>query len=167
MTEQPRDFGGYFQSMLQSARQAAAANGTDIEAMRARSEEISQQLAALRERTFNGLPDEEDDDSGERHTDRTATVIAEVDGRGRLLTVDISPFAMRDLETDELTAAIVEAIKLARTQASEQMREVFAELTPKLTDMPEAPPVSHADVAEVLAEAKEVAARWSDQQLKR
>jgi len=174
MTEPSSDFGSYADALLQSARRASAGiAGTEqgVEAMRARSEQIRAKLAELHEQTFNGLPDEDNEEDGAdvlgKRREREPNVVAEVDGRGRLLKVDISALAMRDLDPDELSEAIVEAIALARKQAAERMREVFAELTPNGGDLPTPPPFSLADIDTMMAQTKEVADRWTAEQLKR
>lgn len=165
MSDQSAQLTEYLEAMLARTRGAAAdvgqqpEPGTGVAAMRERAERIRAKLAELDGRTFNGLTEEEDE--AERAT-REPRVLAEVDGRGTLLSIDINPYAMRDYDAAELAQACTDAIKAARLQASAHIEETFAELAPQVEDMPTAPDLSGMDVDEILRQAKEVAQRWTN-----
>lgn len=167
MSGRKDEFASYMRSMLDAAKQVEIA--PDPDATRSRSENWGSKLAELANRTFTGVPDDEDpggDDSAESQFDRGVRVIAEVDGRGRLLRVEISPFAMRDLDTDDLAAACTEAIRLARTEAAAEMEAAMAEFRPPVRG-PELPSFGPEDFDEVVDAAKEVSEEWTTRTLGR
>jgi DNA-binding protein YbaB len=62
-------------------------------------------------------------------TSTQGTVTATVTGMGRLRTVAISPYAMRDLNNVQLGTAACEAIQDARLNAAKALQEALAEST--------------------------------------
>jgi DNA-binding protein YbaB len=78
-------------------------------------------------------------------------IVAEVDGRGILLRIDIGPFAMRDLTATEIAGACADAIGVARSSLVEFMKSVRSELADS-----EAEDERFDDPKEILRQAMEV-----------
>lgn len=56
-------------------------------------------------------------------------VVAEVNGTGKLVNLEISPYAMRDMDAAELGRACGEAIAAARKALSDELRGALARVT--------------------------------------
>jgi DNA-binding protein YbaB len=105
---------------------------------------MTQRFAELQSQTFEGMVDDDD------------RVIAVVDGRGKLVRIQISPYAMRDLDAAELSAACTNAIVAARTNAAQSLGESLKALTG--FDLENAPPP--ADPRQIWQEARR-ASGWN------
>lgn len=162
MTDEGRDLASYLRAMMAASEQVDVQR--DPEQLRAQSAGLTAKLSELAGRTFTGIPDDEEDDrargDSEARFDREVRVVAEVDGRGRLVNLEISPFAMRELETDDLATACTEAIRRARVEAAEQIEAVLAELRPAV-DLPPRPEISLDDIEELFTAAREVSEEWT------
>jgi hypothetical protein len=84
------------------------------------------------------------------------SVVAVVDGRGKLLRMQISPYAMRGLAAGELGRACTDAIAAARAAAATAMSDALKRLTGIDPDTAEAP----KDLRQVWKQAGR-ATRWS------
>lgn len=116
------------------------------ELLRSTEADLSEHLAAMdeiRNRTYRGAAGPECDDE---------RVVAEVDGNGALISMEISPHAMRDMDADGLALACTEALEAARSAMSEAVRDRFAGIAE--VDLEATPPIT--DAAEVLRQAREM-----------
>jgi DNA-binding protein YbaB len=121
---------------VEEARQEAAAKLADLQ----------NQLAEIQARTYVGAAGPEGDDE---------RVVAEVDGNGELIRVEISPYGMRDFDAGQLSIACTEAIAAAR----DRLAAAFQERLPMTAQtsgegMPEL-----LDMGEIFRHAKEMAWR--------
>lgn len=105
---------------------------------------MTRQLAELQSQTFEGTVDDDD------------RVVAVVDGRGKLLRMQISPYAMRDLDAAALSRACTEAVAAARIAAAASMGEALKRLAG--FDLENAPPP--ADPRQIWREARK-AGGWN------
>lgn len=103
-----------------------------------RLHEMTEAFAEVQSRTFEGSAGDDQ-------------VVATVDGRGGITSVDISPYAMRDLSAAELGPAAAEAIRVARQSASEALRASLGDLV----DVEAGSSPRPADPREVLRQARE------------
>lgn len=116
------------------------------ELLRSTEADLTEHLAAMdeiRNQTYRGAGGPERDDE---------RVVAEVAGNGALLSMEISPYAMRDLDADGLANACTEALEAARSAMSEAVRERFAGIAE--VDLEATPPIT--DAAEALRQAREM-----------
>lgn len=131
------------------ATQQPGRNGEppELEELRASTEaELAEQLAAMetiRSRNYRGAAGPEFDDE---------RVMAEIDGNGTLVSMEISPFAMRDMDAAELSRACTEALDAARAALSAQLQELVT--GSNATDLASTPPV--VDVSGAFRHVKEM-----------
>ncbi|MBM7789701.1 YbaB/EbfC family nucleoid-associated protein [Tenggerimyces flavus] len=124
------DNGQDLTSYVEELRRTARPGGDPRQLLGPLHERISamtRQLAELQTQAFEGRVDDDD------------RVVAVVDGRGTLLRMRVSPFAMRDLDAAELSRACTEALAAARINAAESMGEALKRLTG--FDLVNAPPL--------------------------
>lgn len=126
--------------VLESMRQAgteAAEGGADPSAlfgplqdrMRGMLQEIEDVQSATYE-GFSGLLDEGDEaEIADDERERQRRVLAEISGRGKLLRIDIGPYAMRDMDAEELSRACVEALMAARQKMAATLTSRITEIT--------------------------------------
>ncbi len=89
---------------------AASSDETAVRRIREAADELGREFRATAETTVTA-------------GDPSGHVTAEVSGSGRLRSIDINPYAMRDLDATALGAACREAILAARDRAGEQTKE--------------------------------------------
>lgn len=102
-----------------------------------RVDEITGGLLSVQSETYRGSAGDDDQ------------VVAEVNGNGKLVNVEISPYAMRDLDAAELSRACVDAIAAARKTLNTELRAALVRVTGQ------EPPEELPDPEEALREAEE------------
>jgi hypothetical protein len=88
-------------------------------------------------------------------------VVAEVDGSGTLVALEISPHGHRDLDAVALGVACTEALDAARLTLAAQLRSVIDELTAEFVGDLSLPELRFTGVDDMLAQAREVGESWS------
>lgn len=130
-----------FARFLESVRGSGSAGSdprTALGSLQDRLHAMTEAFAEVQSRTFEGSAGDDQ-------------VVATVDGRGGITSVDISPYAMRDLSAAELGPAAAEAIRVARQSASEALRASLGDLV----DVEAGSSPRPADPREVLRQARE------------
>lgn len=102
-----------------------------------RVDKVTGGLLSVQSETYRGSAGEDDQ------------VVAEVNGNGKLVRVEISPYAMRDMDAVELSRACVDAIEVARKSLNTEMRAALVRITGQ------EPPEELPDPEEALREAEE------------
>lgn len=140
--EEPQTFDSFLDSVRQSL-QAQTDPGGPLRRLHERLQAMTARFGEVQSRTFQGLAAD-------------GQITAEVDGRGKVLHLDISPHAIRDLRADDIGPACVEAIRAARHALSEELSAELRETAD--FDLTTAEPVS--DPVEIWRRAKE-ASGWN------
>jgi hypothetical protein len=106
-----------YRAVLRGAEESTGA-GEQIALNRATAamNQLMERITTLREAEYEGW------DSGQ-------VIRARVSGTGRVLAVEISGHAVRDVPTDQMGPRCVEAVTAARVAMSESIREALTELS--------------------------------------
>jgi DNA-binding protein YbaB len=88
-------------------------DGSGLEALRRSVADIRDKVESMAVRTYRG-------------TDATGLVAVEVSGTGKVRSVEVSAEAVRDLTTEALGTACLEAIRTARARLGREAAELVA-----------------------------------------
>ncbi|MET7397451.1 YbaB/EbfC family nucleoid-associated protein [Dactylosporangium sp. NPDC005572] len=116
-----------YQAVIAGAK-GSTGPGEELELRRAAAamEDLLSRITAQREAEHEGL-------------DSTATIRAVVLGTGKLLKMEISARAIRDIPSHELGAHCMEAINAARAHIGEALRETLSDLSGGAVELGQAP----------------------------
>lgn len=144
MTDQEQAVAEQLQALL--AQTDRIDNLSELEEFRASVEtDLGERLATLRaiqSQNYRGAAGPESDDE---------RVVAEINGKGALVSMEISPLAMRDMDAGELSRACTEALDAARAALSAELQERVTGLID--TDIGSSTPI--VDVAEAFQQVRE------------
>ncbi|NYF54456.1 YbaB/EbfC family nucleoid-associated protein [Micromonospora purpureochromogenes] len=109
---------GDAESIAAAAREAARQQYTEssLRAVREAVEGLTSRVAALQEESVEA-------------TDASGTVTARVNGDGEVADIYISPYAMRDLDADQLGEACLRAVREAQSRLGVLLTERIREIT--------------------------------------
>lgn len=127
------DIRSRMEALFEQTRDAAPPTEGARQETEARLAGLQAELADLMGRTYTGAAGPEGEDE---------RVVAEIDGNGELLRVEISPLAMRDFDAKQLSAACTEALAAARDRLAAALEaripmsaQTGGEGIPELPDM--------------------------------
>lgn len=137
------------EALLAQARDAAQSIDEARRDVDTSLEELRAQLAEIAGQTYIGAAGPEGDDE---------RVLAEVDGNAQVVRIEISPYAMRDLDARELSVACTEALAAARARlAAEFEQRLPATAAGAQAGAQAVPPLP--DLDEIMRHAKELSWR--------
>jgi DNA-binding protein YbaB len=141
------------EALLSQARSVGQSHEEARQEADAKLADLRAQLAEIAGQTYPGFAGPEADDE---------RVVAEVDGNGQLVRVEISPYGMRDLDAKELSVACTEAIAAARERLAaefEQRLPTVAQEAARTAEQAGQAPPPAPDLDEIMRHAKELSWR--------